>query len=63
MWEATGDAQALARSSTAVAFNVLRLRFITPVKTSKAVEQGQVHEMGVHLIRGVQCKDQQDILQ
>lgn len=63
MWEAIGDAQGLARSSTAVAFNVLRLRFIALVKISQAVEQGQVHDMGVHLIRGVQCKDQQDILQ
>lgn len=46
----------MARSSTAVAYNVLRLHFIAPVKTPEAVEQGQVHDMGVHLIRGVNAK-------
>lgn len=30
---------------------------------SEAVEQGQVHDIGVHLIRGVQCTDQQGIWQ
>lgn len=56
MWEATRDAQILARSSTAVAYNVLRLHFIAAVKTPEAVEQGQVHDVGVHLIRGVNAK-------
>lgn len=56
MWEATGDADVLARSSTAVAYNVLKLHFIAPVKTPEAAEQGQVHDTGVHLIRGVNAK-------
>lgn len=56
MWEATGDTLGLAKGSTAVAFNVLRLHFIAPVKTLEAGEQGQVHGMGVHLIRGVNAQ-------